>query len=218
MERFEEAERMAEQQRRAQENFHRSLRESAESDLEARRLDDAAQQLRQIDGLRPENWQKMDIYERKAILNQAGEVLESTYHSPRPPLQVENLGDRHTLGSYGDGYKYNAVTGEVEGADYKISMNEQGVRDSTTLFGDDPRQALRTYAHEFRHSYQAEQVTRFEQPQFRNLVDVPDEAADWSINNRDYRPPDGDFEAYWNQPVERDSRAFADALIERVYR
>lgn len=225
MERFEDPERIAEQQRRAADDFHRTLRDSetateanAEAALEEQRLDETAGRLRQVDGLQPEQWQKMDIYERKAVLNQAGQVLEDTYDSPRPPLLVKDMGEPNALGSYGDGYRFNDSTGRVEGADYRIAMNEAGQASDGTLFGDDPRQALRTYAHEFRHSYQAEQATRFEKPQFRNLVDVPGEAQGWSENNRHYVRPEQGFDAYRSQPVEQDARDFADKLVDRVYR
>lgn len=218
MERFEDPERLAEQQRRASEDFHRDLREAAESKLEEQRMEEAAGKLREIDGLHPEKWQKMDIYERKAVLNQAGRALESTYHTPRPPLLVKELDAPNALGSYGDGYRFNDTTGEVEGADYRITMNESGVAQDGALFGDDPRRALHTYSHEFRHGYQAEQATRFEKPQFRKLVDAPDQAQDWSENNRHYQPPGAGYEAYRSQPVERDARTFADELVDRVYR
>ena len=218
MERFEQSQEQTEQQLRNQEDFHRNLHESAESAREPQGLDEASEKLRQIDGLRPEVWQKMDLDERRAVMNQAGEALESTYHTPRPPLDVQDFGNPAALGSYGDGYQYNPDTGSVEGADYKISMNEQGVRGDQALLCDDPREALRTYAHEFRHSYQSEQATRWEKPQFRNLVDTPDEASDWSVNNRNYVRPEEGYEAYRSQPVERDARAFADALVESVYR
>lgn len=98
------------------------------------------------------------------------------------------------------------------------------------LFGDDPVPALRTYAHEWRHSYQFEQATRWEKPQFRNLVDNPDQAMRWSWNIRDYKEsPDEtlarqdytrymqEFHAYETQPIEADANRFANELVRRVY-
>jgi len=86
------------------------------------------------------------------------------------------------------------------------------------LFGDDPSVALETYAHEFRHSYQAEQATGYDKPQFRNLVDDPELAGRWSQNLKRYTSPEVDYDAYRNQAVERDARAFAEELVRRVRR
>lgn len=194
------------------------------------RLDSAVQRLMQIEGLRPELWQQMDVRQRAWTLRRAGRELGKVYHHPTPPLLETDMGDPQLLGSYGDGYRFDRWTGGVVGADYGVRMNTAAELDHTKLFGDDPKVALHTYAHEFRHSYQCEQATRWEKPQFRHLVDDPDQAMRWSSNIRDYKePPDDKLreidperhkrekEAYRKQLVEEDAEYFADELVKRVY-
>jgi len=187
------------------------------SDLEETRLDTAAERLKQIEWLKPEKWAQLDTYEKVVALNTAGRELSEVYHHPNPPLLVKDMGDPDLLGAYGDGYRFNSDTKEIEGAEYGITMNRTAEVDYEKLLGDDPAVALRTYAHEFRHSYQAEQATRYDKLQFRNLVDNTEAAKEWSENLRDYKTPDEDYDAYRNQSVERDARDFADELARRVY-
>lgn len=202
---------------------HDSAREASSETLELKeleeaRLDEAAERLSRIEELRPENWAKLDEYGKKAALNAAGRELASVYHHPNPPLfLVEDSQHPKSLGAYGDGYRFNKDTGKVEGANYGTEINTEGERDGTKLFGDDPAAALETYAHEFRHSYQREQVNVHNKPQFINQVDDPVQADEWSRNFQDYKRPEEDFDAYWNQPVEQDARDFAEELVRRVY-
>lgn len=194
------------------------------------RLDTAAQRLGQIEGLSPEKWQQMDARERAWTLREAGREMGKVYHHPTPPLLETNMGDPHSLGSYGDGYRFDRESQRVVGSDYGIKMNTAGEFDRNKLFGDDPKGALHTYAHEFRHSYQREQATRWEKPQFRNQVDDPEQAMRWSQNIKDYKePPDTglartdyeryqrEYEAYRTQSVEKDAEHFANELVKQVY-
>jgi len=156
----------------------------------------------------------MDIHQKAASLNAAGRMLGEVYGVSAPPLLIEADEDRYAFGAYGDGYSFSADRGAVEGADYGIRMNTLAEVESKKLFGDDPLVALETYAHEFRHSYQAEQLTRFRKPQFRGLVDDLTAVESW---DHEYVPPEQDFDAYQAQPVEKDARNFAQALVHRVY-
>ncbi|MFB0537528.1 MAG: hypothetical protein ACETWR_21390 [Anaerolineae bacterium] len=181
-------------------------------------LDDAARRLQHIAWLKPEEWRKLDNEQKAVALNTVGRELQEVYHHPNPPLIVSERGDRRLQGEYSDD-------------DYWIFMNRAAEADGEKkLLGDDPVLALRTYAHEWRHSYQFEQATRWEKPQFRNLVDDPDQAMRWSWNIRDYKEPPGEtlalqdytrymqeFHAYETQPVEADAKRFADELVRRVY-
>lgn len=176
----------------------------------------AAQRLRDIEGLREENWKQLDEYGRRAVLDAAGREVADVYHHPAPPLHIEDMHDPSLRGTYGDGFR-SGNDGELEGADYRISMNSEGPHPREGVLGDDPRPALQTYLHEFRHSYQHEQITRFEKPQFQNLVDNRELAREWSGNIQDYRSPEMDYENYYNQPVESDARDFADQIVKRLF-
>jgi len=170
--------------------------------------------LKKIEWLHSEPWRQLDIHQKVATLNAAGRVLAEVYHLPAPPLLVKDLGAPNRLGDYGDGYQFNTDTEIIEGADYGIQMNRTAETDHGKLFGSDPSVALQTYAHEFRHSYQAEQTLRYQKPQFRNLVDDADEAQAWL---HEYIPWHKNFADYLQQPVERDARSFADEVVRRVF-
>lgn len=190
-------------------------------EMEEARLNEAAERLRQIEELRPENWAKLDEYSKKAALNAAGRELASVYHHPNPPLFLfEDSDNRGSLGAYGDGYRFDKDSEQVEGAEYGTKINTKGESERGKLFGDNPAAALDTYAHEFRHSYQREQVNVHNKSQFLNQVDDPVQAEEWSRNFKDYKPPSNDpdaFDSYWNQPVEQDARHFSEELVRRMY-
>ena len=177
-------------------------------------LEAAAERIKQVVWLKLEQWKDLNVHEKVVALNAAGRALAEVFQIPSPPLIVLEMDEPGAYGSYGDGYRFNIDTGQIEGSDYAIKMNLAGSVDYEKLFGDDPAVALETYAHEFRHSYQAEQIVRYQRPQHRHLVDDPNAVQAWL---RPYITPDEDYEAYRNQPVEKDAREFAEALIQTVY-
>jgi hypothetical protein len=200
---------------------------------ESQRFDEAGEKLRQNDWLKPENWKKLNDTEKRVALERAGRQLSDGYHHPDPPLFViSDKGEgKNSLGVYGDGYSYDKRSDKIVGSDYRIELNKDGeTRCGGKLFGDDPKEALHTYSHEFRHSYQYEQANRFGNG-FH--TDNPEQAKEWAENLRvrDYKqPPDKslaesdpekykrEFAEYENQPVERDANHFADEIIDRIYK
>jgi hypothetical protein len=187
------------------------------SELDKHRLDLVLNALRQISGLNTEIWANSRLEEKVVTLNQVGVILAEVFHVPEPPLLVKDIGESAVLGSYGDGYRYNPPNRAVEGADYGIHMNAEYERDGQLLFGSDPSQALETYAHEFRHCYQNEQVSCIRKPQFAHNADDFDRALRWLNNFESYIPAEVGFEAYWDQPVEVDARAFATQVVENLF-
>ena len=185
------------------------------SEESANQIELSVQRLREIEGLRDENWGRLDEFGRRAVLEAAGREVADVYDHPAPPLHIQDMHDPALRGTYGDGFR-SGHDGELEGADYKISMNSEGHHLGEGVLGDDPRPALETYLHEFRHSYQHEQINRLEKPQCQNLVNDHGLAREWSDNLQDYRNPELDFESYFNQPVESDARDFADQIVTRL--
>jgi len=194
------------------EDFSRDFEEES-------KLQSGAERLRQIDALQPENWKQLDGYGRRVTLDRAGQALSEVYDHPRPPLLGSDFRDESTLGVYDD-------------ERYAMFLKGRGEFDLQELGGDDPKHALRIYAHEFRHCYQWEQASRCDSPQLfkRMAVDDPDRARQWASNIHDYTfPPTQDlaekdparylqdFKTYKNQPVERDAELFADELVKRVF-
>lgn len=231
IEHYEVPEETSPDEEKLNENLHRNFALDEKSGLDSAgkqqsdqaeydaKLGDAGDRIQKLDEIRPERWAQLDNLERKYVLDAVGRELGHVYEHPAPPLSVEDMGDPRLMGTYGDGYSLDKPTGEVVGSEYGITMNEGGDMGREHLFSDDPREALRTYAHEFRHSYQHEQAHRSEIPHFRNLVDDAEKAQVWSDNLKPggYIPPEQGYEAYHNQPVESDARQFADDLVERVY-
>lgn len=199
-------------------NFHEVFREGSMKAEEG--ADDviqrAVERLRNVDGLRQDAWKELDEPGRRATLNAAGREVAEVLQHPAAPLYFEDMEAPEYRGSYGDGFR-SGRDGELVGSDYRISMNRQALNSGEGVFGDDPRSALETYLHEYRHGYQHEQAARFENPQFRNLVDNRELAEAWSENIRNYTAPEVDFETYYNQPLESDARDFANQVTLRLF-
>ncbi|RJR42802.1 MAG: hypothetical protein C4576_15490 [Desulfobacteraceae bacterium] len=203
-------------------------RHDAPESVEQHRIGQAAEAIRGHERMNAEKWRALSVDDKKSALESAGKELGRAYNSPEPPLETRNMGDPDTQGEYGDGYSYDARTHKVVGSDYGIRMNEDAIaKRNEKLFGDDPRTALETYSHEFRHSYQAEQARAYDKG-FR--VDNAEQAKTWSENFRDYKqPPDAQlaqtdpeeyfkkYEAYRSQPLERDARGFAERVTSNTY-
>jgi len=199
--------------------------------IEHNRMNQAAEDIKKIDSMKPEKWETLSNNEKYRALSFSGEALRDAYNTPDPPLFPEEHRSEK-LGEYGDGYSSDpADPSNIEkyvGSDYGIKMNKDGVNErDKKLFGDDPRAALETYGHEFRHSYQAEQAHAFDGG---IITDDKVKAQEWSENMKEYKqPPDtelakndpdkyfGEYEAYRNQPVERDAREFSEKIVSKVY-
>jgi hypothetical protein len=134
--------------------LHGVFREQADQATErvANPIELTAQRLRDIEGLREESWKQLDEYGRRAMLNAVGREVADVYHHPAPPLHIEDMNDLSLRGTYGDGFR-SASDGGLEGADYRISMNSESFSPGDGVLGDNPRPALETYLHEYRHSY-----------------------------------------------------------------
>ena len=202
--------------------------DNAPEAIEQKRLSHAAKEIKNAGWLKPEEWETLTDEEKRIALDrEAGRALGEAYDQPTPPLSTEKTGSNE-LEKFGDGFSYDSSEDKIIGSDYGIRMNEKGMSErDRKLFGDDPREALETYAHEFRHSYQAEQARAFD----KGLkTDDQERAREWSENMKDYKePPDAalaktdperyfqEYETYRNQPVEKDAREFASNLTDKVY-
>lgn len=146
-----------------------------------------------------ERWDKMSLAERKKWLKQWYKDLCKTLGIPPVTFKVKDLPDpegKDALGVFS--------TGIIFGLFPSISVDIDNVK------GNDPFQLLDTIAHETRHQYQ------------HYLVKHPDKRPDhiseeqiraWKENFDNYIKPQDDFEAYRNQPVEKDAREAGDAAV-----
>ncbi|GEM_PF-2352239 len=185
------------------------------------RMKSAVDSIKDIEGLKPEKWGSLDPTERRVALEHAGKALNNAYDCGEPPVYVKDFPEYKKgvlLGSYEDGADIKHPNG-----DYDISMNEKLIAE------EDPRKALGTYCHEFRHGYQHEMASRYAKPQFENLVHDKDKAAEWHANIENYqegpppemKPDDPEFKElakkYEEQIVERDARNFSEMIVKGVY-
>lgn len=190
--------------------------------VEQRRITGAAEVLRENKRLMPEQWSRLNQYDRKAALDSVGKALRDAYECPDPPVLPKDFPEYsggRLLGYYADG-----ATKEAPQGDYELALNNALMR------SDNPRDSLETYLHEFRHAYQHEMASRFDKPQFAGNVHDIEQAAEWSRNFRNYKngPPEkmpADhpdfsklFKEYENQPVEKDAREFSERLLREMYR
>ena len=196
--------------------------------IEQKRLSLTAENIEKIEWMKPEEWKNLSNNEKTWALRHSGEALGDAYHTPDAPLYTEKAASNE-LGEYGDGYYSDPSNPEkYVGSDYGIRMNEEGIADrDNKLFGDDPKVAFETFAHEFRHSYQVEQAHAFDKG---FITDNPEKAKEWSENLKNYENSPApelartnpekyfeEYESYRNQAVEKDARAFAKDLSTRIY-
>lgn len=84
---------------------------------------------------------------------------------------------------------------------------KQIVLNSDLLKDSNPMEAMKTIMHETRHAYQDYAINHPE----KVSVDA-DTIKTWKENFKNYISPDFDFEAYCNQPVEKDANDFANRM------
>ncbi len=175
----------------------RSISEVSESE----RLEKAAEEIGGMKELRPKAWEQMDETSREWCLRHVGERLSAAYECPAPPF----------IGSQMPEVDGGVLLGEHSDPEYRMRVNRE-------LLGENsPDQALETYCHEFRHSYQHEMATRYNSA-FRHLCHDEVMAARWAENLKpgNYISFEEDPERYAAQPVEADARDFADRLRNEV--
>lgn len=202
--------------------------------LDQQRINQATEAIKKNEWMQPKKWQTLSNDEKRIALEHSGKALRDAYKSPDPPLVTKNMGDPGLQGEYGDGYSSDSSDRSnpenYVGSDYGIRMNENGIdyEKNKQLFGDDPHAALETYSHEFRHSYQQEQAHAYDKG-FK--TDDSMKAKEWADNIKDYKqPPDSalantdpekyfrEYEAYRNQPIEKDAREFGSRISSDVYK
>lgn len=140
-----------------------------------------------IEGLNPSDWQELAPAERLAALNELESRLAEIEGRPAIELRGQSLGP----GSYG----------------YFDPLENIMVVSEDLLRSPSPQEAIDTVAHEGRHAYQHYAI---DHPGFH-----PDahEVAAWRDNFDNYLTASlYGYEAYRNQPVERDAWAFGEMV------
>jgi len=199
--------------RREIENLNRTEYHSIK-DVEL--LDKASNKLAKNEWLNPDIWKNKDDTEKRWALEHVGEDLRKIYKQPNPPLFVSDKSKEGELAYY------NPEEWEI-----RMFKNEK-TRWGDKLFGKDPREALNTYCHEFRHSYQEEQIQAYKKgfataengekveiwaDNWKHYIEAPDD----KLKEIDYERYQKEYEKYRSQPIEKDADRFADLMTKRVY-
>jgi uncharacterized protein YukE len=137
-------------------------------------------------------WNGMSLKERKKWLEEWYRNLCMKLGIPPTSFKVKDLYDPEGKDARG-----------VYAIGLWLGLFSSMTIDIDNVKGNDPFEVLETIGHETRHQYQ------------HFLVEHPDERPDdiskemihsWKQNFDNYRRPEDDFEAYRDQPVERDAR------------
>jgi hypothetical protein len=147
-----------------------------------------------------EKWKKMSLDERKKWLEDWYKNLCNKLGISPVELKIEDLYDpqgKDAKGVYNDGM--------IFGLFRSMTIDVDNVK------GDDPIDVLDTIAHETEHQYQHYLI---EHPDKRPEHISEAEVKSWEENFKDYKKPEDDFEAYRNQPVEKNAREVAGQVVD----
>lgn len=149
-----------------------------------------------------ERWAQLTDAERKAIIDQKIEELAKEYG-----VDVEDIIWDDTISGNGS-----------------WSEDEKAVRLNPDRLSDPD--LLHTVAHEMRHARQYEAIEDNNDFQFWWEDDpfdaheedgiTEEQAEEWEENFDDYKSPDKDFDAYYNQPVEADARKSGREYLDNL--
>jgi hypothetical protein len=145
-------------------------------------------------------WEKMTFDERKTWLKDYYKNLCAELGMAPVKFKVEDLKDpkgKDWLGVYSPGI--------IFGLFRSMTVDIDNVK------GNDPFTILDTVAHETRHQYQHYLV---EHPDQRPADISEDQIKAWKENFDNYKRAEDDFEAYRNQPVEKDAREFGEKAMQ----
>ena len=171
-----------------------------------------ADYLESVDDFRLENWSKLSLSEREALLNRVEQHIAAIEHRPALKVELQEMEPRHL------GYQ--------SASEHKIVLN------SLYVGSNDPgmhREVLDTIVHEGRHAYQHYNVD------VKMIHESGSEVETWRENfyNPEYQYyhigtqkilipyndgsfHDVDFRLYYYQPVEIDARNFAADVMSRL--
>ena len=145
-----------------------------------------------------DQWEQMkDPVARRSLLEGVGRQMMDVHEAPPAPIYPQEM-EHNKLGAYSD-------------EDFRTDMNEWQLKQ------DDPRDALETYLHEYRHVEQNYEVQK-SHGALSHAVN-PERALATGYNLEHYEGGHQDFDAYAKQLVETDAERFgtstSDAILER---
>lgn len=173
------------------------------------RLEAAVRKLEAIDILKPERWSTVESRDRQLALREANRILADSLGQPSSEVIFKKMNSALEPDLRHEG---NWPGFHRAGDPYFIELNEDFLDSNKSTH---PQEALGALCHEYRHVYQGDIIAN----DGRGAPESIAEVSSWLRNSQGgaYIAPEKDFYAYQNQPLERDSRAFANEICRRLY-
>jgi hypothetical protein len=161
----------------------------------SQQIQDATQQLSQIEGLNPNNWTALDSASRLEMLQTVEDRMAAIQGRPAVEIKPTEL----TPGTYGyyDGQRITINAADLNGNQMQVS------------------EFVDTIVHEGRHAYQDYAITN------PGIVSDPAVVAAWTENMQPgnyLTAEEYGQEAYLNQPVEADAWSYASQVTSALFR
>jgi hypothetical protein len=173
------------------------------------RLDAAVRKLEAIDTLKPERWSTVESRDRQLALREANRILADSLGQLSSEVIFKKMNSvlEPNLRHEGNWPGFHRT-----GDPYFIELNEDFLDSNKSTH---PQEALGALCHEYRHVYQGDVVAS----DGRDTPESVAQVSSWLRNKQDgaYIAPEKNFHAYQDQPVETDSRAFAEEVCRRLY-
>lgn len=167
-------------------NLYRSLTATQQ---ERAQIKAVREELKNVKGLKPEEWNKLDATARLEVLRQVEAALAKAAGRERFDVRATDLPE--------------GMAGLYDGAAIWI--------DSQALERGNLHENLTSLAHEARHAYQDYALHHL------NAHDNEDELKLWSGDwTKSHDPKVIGMKRYWNLPTERDARHFADQFADTL--
>lgn len=167
----------------------------APSDIE--QIEGISDYLSSTDELKFENWKNLSLEERHRVLQAAEFKIAEIEHRDFCGIDLEKM----PQGNFGS---YSLATN-------RITLNEYYVMDNNP---ESFKECLDTLIHEGRHAYQDYNLNE------REVHPDNEDVAAWYKNLKVDGYENGlftGFEAYYNQPIEKDAREFAEGVLDNYY-
>jgi len=139
-----------------------------------------------------EQWESEQPITREKILDRVGGEMMTVHEAPPPPIFSKEL-PSDLLGAHQD-------------LEFKMDLNSDLLKES------DPREALQTYLHEYRHAEQFYEAQKSHGIGHESVD--PERVLALEDNQKHYI--EQPFEDYQNQFVETDARAFAEKTAGEI--
>jgi hypothetical protein len=144
-----------------------------------------------------EQWEETkDPLVREKLLDRVGREMMNVHEAPPAPLYVRHMADNE-LGAYTDN-------------DFLTDMNERQLKQ------DDPRDALETYLHEYRHVEQNYEVQKSHGALAHSVDGERAAAVGYNLEPAHYIDGRVDNEAYQRQLVETDAERFGTTTAKEI--